>query len=250
MGDDIRVAIQQMPKVELHAHLNGCIQEKLLFELAQERNVTLTEHHFAARPAQDGNSNIHRDQSMYNVRPRSLKDCFDMFAEIPKCVNDLNALQQITNAALEEFSIHHVSYLELRTTPKRLFVHFSEPNIMASKKDYCLTVLQCMKEFEVKEMQRYHQQRTDDGISDVRLPMICRLIIAADRSNSKEEAYENIHLAKDLMDMNENIVGVDLGGNPTKVSFLFSLNFFPFLFLVIIQYQPSIYLSPTAVKIE
>ena len=32
--------IQNAPKVELHAHLNGCIRETTLFELAKERNVS------------------------------------------------------------------------------------------------------------------------------------------------------------------------------------------------------------------
>jgi hypothetical protein len=34
-----------------------------------------------------------------------------MFAEIPKCVNDLAALERITAEALEDFALHHMSYI-------------------------------------------------------------------------------------------------------------------------------------------
>ena len=88
IDDDERLQqyLRDLPKVELHAHLNGCIRETTLFELAAERCVQLSSHHFATpdkHPLQD--------HHMYNVLPRSLEDCFDMFAEIPACINDLAA---------------------------------------------------------------------------------------------------------------------------------------------------------------
>ena len=210
--------LDQIPKVELHAHLNGCIRERTLFELAKERSVTLNDRHFATKPSQEAS-----DHSMYNVRPRSLKDCFEMFAEIPKCVDDLSSLSRITKEALQDFAEHHVVYLELRSTPKQLFLHTSNDNLdelnLADKRQYCLTILNVMKDFEQLERKRFvkeNSQNNDD--CDPRLPMTCRLIIAVDRSKTLKEALEHIDLAVDLRkEFGDRIVGVDLGGNPTKV---------------------------------
>ena len=38
---DIETFCKRLPKVELHAHLNGSIRESTLVELARERNVQL-----------------------------------------------------------------------------------------------------------------------------------------------------------------------------------------------------------------
>ena len=84
--DSLHTYCKHLPKIELHSHLNGSIREHTLVELARERNVTLPpkfllhelEHHDADREA-----------LLFNNKPRSLKDCFDIFAVIPKCVNDL-----------------------------------------------------------------------------------------------------------------------------------------------------------------
>jgi len=140
--------------VELHAHLNGCIREKTILELAQERNVSLNEHHFSSQ------NNQHDEHSMYNLRPRSLQDCFEIFAEIPKCVDDLAALRRITQEALEDFSQQNVAYLELRSTPKILLEErgCSAPT---TKQRYCETILECMEEFEEREQRRFDLEMGD-----------------------------------------------------------------------------------------
>lgn len=207
---DLHDFIKRLPKVELHAHLNGCIRETTLFELAKERGVNLSSRHFAEEPSAD-------DHSMYNVRPRSLQDCFDMFAEIPKCVDDLVALSRITTEALEDFGRHHVVYLELRSTPKELLVQTGGTEI-ADKKRYCLTIINAMRDFESREKKRYNNERASEVPSPL-LPMVCRFIVAVDRSESVEDALEHVQLATTLRkEQTESIVGVDLGGNPTKVS--------------------------------
>ena len=84
--DSLHTFCKRLPKIELHAHLNGSIREHTLVELAAERNVSLPqqfllhehEHHDADKEA-----------LLFNNKPRSLKDCFDIFTVIPQCVNDL-----------------------------------------------------------------------------------------------------------------------------------------------------------------
>jgi adenosine deaminase len=96
-----------------------------------------------------------------------------------------------------------------------------------------------MQEFEEKESLRYTEEmksnqnhRCDDNNKIVRLPLIPRLIISVDRSGTLAQADENINLAIELFQQkqqsssrkgdacqNKYIVGVELGGNPTKNDF-------------------------------
>jgi adenosine deaminase len=268
--------LARIPKVELHAHLNGCIREETLFQLAAQRNVKLSDHHFHHHhhhhhhPTTASCKNT--NGLLYNVRPRSLQDCFDMFAEIPLAVNDIPALQRITREALHDFAyLDACAYVELRSTPKRLLLkHYAstvdnedncsnrdisdndpdEPVLM-DKRTYIETILQVMQDFEQEEEERYQRDldataaaaaaaecTTTTSSMMIRLPMICRLIVAVDRSQSLQEATETIDLAIEFYTNNnqkknttsnagENkasrpaarVVGVDLGGNPTQQDF-------------------------------
>lgn len=219
MGDIDVVA--NLPKVELHAHLNGCVRETTLFELAKERGVRLNEHHFS-----DDSSGSEADHhSMYNVRPRSLKDCFDLFTEIGKCVDDIVALRRITLEALEDFANQSVAYLELRSTPKRLLIKHGAADV-ATKREYCEAVIGVMMLFEKGEEERYAREmalyatpaRASSSIPP-RLPMVSSLIVSIDRSQPVECGMEHVNLAADLSKEHDCVVGVDLGGNPLKSDF-------------------------------
>ncbi len=203
--------LRELPKVELHAHLNGCIREATLFELARERGIKLNENHFSQKQLADD------DQTMYNVRPRSLQDCFEIFAEISKCVDDLPSLSRITMEALEDFAEHHVAYLELRSTPKTLLVKSGEREL-TDKRAYCKTIINCLQQFEQKDASRYDLELATHSTSLPRLPMVCRFIVAIDRSQAIDHANEHVDLADSLRSQfGDIVVGIDLGGNPTKV---------------------------------
>jgi adenosine deaminase len=242
----------RIPKVELHAHLNGCIREETLFQLAAQRHVKLSDHHF--RHHRTSSFKNRNDGLLYNVRPRSLHDCFAMFCQIPLAVNDIPALQRITREALHDFAnVDACAYVELRSTPKRLLLrnHLEnddgdpqEPAVLMDKRTYIETILQVMRDFEQEEEERYQRAvlvasvasgTTTTSNSLIRLPMTCRLIVAVDRSQSLREATENIDLAIEFFNNNNNnnnhhctqaadaspprVVGVDLGGNPTRQEF-------------------------------
>jgi adenosine deaminase len=215
-SDDYDVIRYQLPKVELHAHLNGCIPLDLLHTLASERGVSLSSKHFDKATAEGTDDGA---PDMYNVRPRSLQDCFDMFAELPRVINDLVALERITEAALQEFANHHTVYLELRSTPKRLRHDFRQETI-CSKREYVETIIQVMQRFERSEQERFqHESREENPPERAYLPLTCRLLLSVDRSQSIEEASETIALAIDMRKASEYVVGVDLGGNPTRRDF-------------------------------
>lgn len=211
MTTELRTFLEVLPKIELHSHLNGCVRESTLLDLASTRNIRLSSHHFGA-------TSVPADNHLHNSRPRSLNDCFDFFTEISRCVDDLEALRRITREALDDFASHFVCYLELRSTPKRLKRQWNKPEL-ATKQDYVETILQVFSKFDDEETRRYELQ-VKSGVTLSRPPLIPRFIVSVDRANTIHEAVENVDLAIQLFESDDNkyIVGMDLGGNPTKVS--------------------------------
>eukprot|EP00550_Attheya_septentrionalis_P002647 CAMPEP_0198289918 /NCGR_PEP_ID=MMETSP1449-20131203/7953_1 /TAXON_ID=420275 /ORGANISM="Attheya septentrionalis, Strain CCMP2084" /LENGTH=424 /DNA_ID=CAMNT_0043988323 /DNA_START=49 /DNA_END=1320 /DNA_ORIENTATION=+ len=228
--DRLHRFVERMPKVELHAHLNGCVREETLLELAAERQWTLssvlvTHHH------NHNNSN----NSFTNARSRSLSDCFKVFEDIGKCVDTLPTLRRIAQEALEDFAQHHVAYLELRSTPKCLWTDSSRL-VQGTKRDYVETLLSVFSEYEtntttqeaqptVSSSDLNHHHNPDPNRDDItptfqRLPLIPRLILSIDRSKSAQDAMDTAQLAVELFQCYPDyVVGVDLGGNPTKNDF-------------------------------
>jgi adenosine deaminase len=212
MTADLKTFVDRIPKVELHAHLNGCVRESTLFELARERDIVLSDHHFAEDDAEEDD-----ECHMYNSKPRSLVDCFDIFVQVAQVVGDLEALRRITYEALEDFARHHVAYLELRSTPKQLKRRWDSDEV-TSKRDYIEVIISVLEEFELNEQERY--ERDKDKQSGCRLPLIARLLVSVDRARTVEEAQENVDLAIDFhQGGNSCVVGVDLGGNPLQNDF-------------------------------
>ena len=97
----LRRLCRALPKVELHAHLNGCARLSTIAELA---------------PAG-------MDTSALQIPPeddRSLDACFAIFAAIHKTVTTLAAVRRVASEVLADFADDNVKYLELRTTPRDL----------------------------------------------------------------------------------------------------------------------------------
>jgi adenosine deaminase len=147
-----------------------------------------------------------------------------MFAEIGTVVDDLPAIRRITDETLQDFAKDGCVYLEVRSTPKVLLKNSASPE-KATKRDYCETILQVMKEFQQAEEKRFTREsenrKTDDNLAMPRLPLVSCLIVSLDRSNTVDAGWENIRLAIELRkEYPDLVVGVDLGGNPLKRDFL------------------------------
>jgi len=128
---------------------------------------------------------------------RTLSDCFSIFPLIHLAVSTSSALRRVLRETLEDFEDDNVRYLELRTTPRIL------DGGKVDKRGYVDVVISTMSQW-VKENRR----------------LIPRLIISVDRSKSVDEARENVDIAVELFRNNsEFVVGVDLGGNPTRGNF-------------------------------
>ena len=85
--------------VELHAHVNGCVREDTLLELAAARG-------------------LERECERALASDRDLLACFEIFKLVHACVDDAAALRRVTREVCEDFARDGARYLELRTTPK------------------------------------------------------------------------------------------------------------------------------------
>ena len=120
-------SLQQLrfiPKIELHAHLNGCARISHLVDLVDPSELP-------ALPADDA----------------SPTQYFDFMAAVSRITASPGNLRIVVNRVLEDFQADGVVYLELRSSPK----HTME----ISKVQYIETIISCMEEFEGAMIVRY-----------------------------------------------------------------------------------------------
>lgn len=108
-----------IPKIELHSHIGGCVRPETFLELAQKKNISIDNLDF------------------YNV---DLKMAFEIFKLGPKLFTDLATLDRIVREIIHDYAKFNTIYLELRTTPK----DFES----STKEEYIDTLVKAMKEEE------------------------------------------------------------------------------------------------------
>ena len=86
-----------IPKVELHAHIGGCLRASTFLELAEANGISIDNIDF------------------HNI---NLKSAFEIFSIVGKVVNNLDVLQRVTREIIEDYYKSNTWYLELRTGPK------------------------------------------------------------------------------------------------------------------------------------
>lgn len=168
-----------LPKIELHAHLNGSIRDDTLRELATAEGTTVTL----------GTEEVSK---LTRRGDRSLSECFKLFDLIHKVTTDHAVITRITQEVLEDFAADHVVYVELRTTPK------NNPGIGMTKQSYVDAVLQGMQNYELACAQPR---------------IVARLLLSIDRRESTSDAMATVELAAQMQ--SHGVVGVDLSGNPS-----------------------------------
>lgn len=179
---DIPQFIRQMPKVELHAHLNGSIS----YETFQ--NVDLLNGRQFADECSDWMQHYKSVLELLG-KPRNLAECFTLFHGIHGVIDSTEDVRKVTCQVIKEFSDDNVSYLELRSTPRA----FSN----SSKEEYIDAV--------VSGIETCKQQ----------LPIIVKFLVSIDRSQGLQAAHEALDLARKCAVKYPGIVvGMDLSGNP------------------------------------
>ncbi|KAG8908491.1 hypothetical protein FRB99_005849 [Tulasnella sp. 403] len=186
--------IQNLPKAELHAHLNGSIPITTLQKLANERPRNL-------QPSLDNDPEevdivqAGLDVLRRGVQLTAISDFFGLFPAIYSLTSNPTALRQaaadVLNAFLDPQEIGGVvipaecAYLELRSTPRQ--------TSQMTRKEYVEAVLD--------EVEKYPADQA-------------ALIVSVDRRMSVQEAHECVDLAIALNEAGRRIVGVDLCGDP------------------------------------
>ncbi|XP_047453138.1 adenosine deaminase-like protein [Mugil cephalus] len=176
--DDDAVFYQELPKVELHAHLNGSVSFQTIEKLISRKPHLNIEHSMTA---------IGKGQR------RTLDECFEVFKVIHKLVDTEEDILMVATDVIREFAADGVKYLELRSTPRE------EKDTGLTKRSYVETVIKAI------------QQCKEEGVDiDV------RFLVAIDRRNGTEVAMETVKLAEDFMLSSDGlVVGLDLSGDPT-----------------------------------
>ncbi len=168
-----------VPKVELHAHLNGSIRRSTLAELARDAGLDDKAAHILENDA------------------RSLSEMFEVFDVIHKAVKGPKTVRRIAREMMEDMAADGVVYAEIRTTPK------ADPLY----EDYIEAVLNGMQDYA-------YASRRDPHRTIGRLLLSIDRGGKLDPTGRSTEGEVIVCLAWEFMC--QGVVGIDLSGNPTK----------------------------------
>ncbi|XP_029379166.1 N6-Methyl-AMP deaminase isoform X1 [Echeneis naucrates] len=178
MDGEAELFYRQLPKVELHAHLNGSVSVRTIDRLIGRKPHLNIQHSMTA---------IGKGQR------RTLDECFQVFKVIHQLVDTEEDILMVATDVIREFAADSVKYLELRSTPRE------EKNTGLTKKGYIETVIRAI------------QLCKDEG-----LDIDVRFLVAIDRRNGTQVAMETVALAEQfLLSSDGLVVGLDLSGDPT-----------------------------------
>ncbi|KAM0897041.1 hypothetical protein ACQ4PT_022823 [Festuca glaucescens] len=193
-----------LPKVELHAHLNGSVRDSTLLELAKQLG--------------DKGLIVFEDfKDVITKSNRSLPECFKLFDLFHILTTDHDTVTRITKEVVGDFAAENVVYLEIRTTPKN-----NEGKGM-TKRSYMNAVIKGLKAVEDVDVILFDSNlRTDGALSPTPMSDLAgdmkkkriyvRLLLSIDRRETTSAALDTVNLAMEMKD--QGVVGIDLSGNP------------------------------------
>jgi len=97
---DLNTYCFSIPKIDLHAHLNGSIRKKTLFELSNEEDQ--------------------EKLSILYSKPITLISAFDIFKISSKILTSLEVVSRVTREMIEDWNKQNTMYLEIRTNLKSI----------------------------------------------------------------------------------------------------------------------------------
>ncbi|CAB4008894.1 adenosine deaminase isoform X1 [Paramuricea clavata] len=173
---------KSLPKVELHAHLNGSISSSTIQKLIEYKK---------SRTVDGFDVPKEWECCMAGDKKMTLEQGFMIFKIVHTLVDDLQSLAMVTRDVVSEFHEDGVCYLELRSTPRA-----NEANKI-TKRSYVETILEAILETTKK------------------IDIVVRFLLSIDRRQSVCEAEDTVELAIEYKDKYDGlVVGVDLSGDP------------------------------------
>ncbi|KAI4298661.1 hypothetical protein L6164_032194 [Bauhinia variegata] len=193
-----------MPKVELHAHLNGSIRDSTLLQLAKALG-------------EKGVIDFSEVEHVILKSDRSIVEVFKLFDLIHILTTDHKTVTRITKEVIADFASENVVYLELRTTPKR------NDSIGMTKRSYMEAVVKGLRaESSVDVVFMSYTANggsfvnslpsNDEYNGKTRKKIYVRLLLSIDRRETTAAAMETVMLAVEMRHL--GVVGIDLSGNP------------------------------------
>ncbi|XP_065189392.1 adenosine deaminase-like protein [Sycon ciliatum] len=176
---------RQLPKVELHAHLNGSINNETIGKLVA-RHAELGWAETSPLP-NDWQVVIEKGST------RSLDEGFLIFKLIHQLTRDEEAIRMVTQSVVQDFADDNCRYLELRSTPRAV------PDTGMTKESYVAAILHAIQESESEQSNS---------------KCIVRVILSIDRRQSVAEAMDTVLLAQRHMQQSGLVLGIDLSGDP------------------------------------
>lgn len=174
---DYRKIIKNMPKVQLHCHIDGSVRPSTLLELSKKRGIKL--------PTED----LKELKKYVAVEDKcsSLKDYLKKFSYPLSVMQDKENIYRITLELIEDCSKENIKYIELRFAP---YLHLEEG---LSIKDVLEAVIDAKNEGEKR--------------FGVKSNIICSFM----RHETNEKNFNQLkEVAKFI---NKGVVAVDLAGN-------------------------------------
>ncbi|KAJ1292263.1 hypothetical protein BS78_02G378600 [Paspalum vaginatum] len=203
-AEEMREWCFALPKVELHAHLNGSVRNSTLLELAKQL----------------GDKGVIVFEDVMDVimkNGRSLPECFKLFDLFHILTTDHDTVTRITKEVVEDFAAENVIYLEIRTTPKN-----NEAKGM-TKRSYMNAVVKGLKQVEAVDVALFDSNfRTNETLNSQpaieldgdkkKKKIYVRLLLSIDRRETTSAALDTVNLAMEMKD--QGVIGIDLSGNP------------------------------------
>lgn len=169
--------ISQMPKVELHIHLEGAIRLPTLQELTMKLDKSSTP----------------KDKKHFVMdTPDSLTECLEKFWAIQRVLNSYDAIERITYECIEDRHKANIKIVEIRYSPAFICVNHDHLTFEGIHQAVLRGVERAAKDFP---------------------NILVGIILIVDRNKSVEEAQK---VAKFAIENKSTIVGVDMANDEIK----------------------------------
>ena len=178
-GSDIYEQLQEMPKIDLHRHLEGSLRLETLCDIAREHQLDVPSYELEG---------LRPHVQIMDGDPLTSQGFLKKFSILRLFHRTPRTIDRVTYEAIADAAADNVKYLELRFTPRALAATMSFP--LEDVTDWVLAA-------------------TERAVNDFDIDV--RLILSMNRHESVELGAQVVDIASRRLD--RGVVGVDLAGD-------------------------------------